>query len=126
MDKSVYSCRAPFEATKKEAAIASFALLAVCALLAVIVSHMPYSGILSVLVIVVFASLLYSIMKRSLFDITYVLYKDRLVFLRRFGAISTETEVFPLNEAEFFEDKILYNNKEYPFHPDDKLKELLL
>ena len=126
MDKIIYSCHAPFEATKKAAAAASIALLVVCAFLSFLVSHMPYSGILSVLVIIVFASLLYSVMKRSLFDITYVLYENRLVFVRRFGAVSSEAEVFPLSEAKFFEDKIIYNNKQYPFHPDDKLKELLL
>ena len=125
MDNILYSCRAPLEATRREAVIWAAVLLLLCAILCYIVTFLPFTGILRLLVIALFASLIYAMMKKSLFDITYVLYPDRLVFMRRFGYLVHENEVFPMNEAEFFDDHIEHLGKSYPFHPDEKLKDLL-
>ena len=125
MDNVIYSCRAPLEATRREAVIWMAALLILCALLCYIVTFLPFTGILRIFVTALFAVLIYSMMKLSLFDITYVLYSDRLVFLRRFGYLTKENEVFPISEAKFFDDHIEYLEKSYPFHPDERLKELL-
>ena len=125
MDKAIYSFRAPLEATRREAVIITAALLLLCALLCFIADFLPFTGIIRLLVIAIFAALIYSMMKRSLFDITYVLYSDRLVYLRRFGYLTHENEVFPISEAKFFDDHIEHLGKSYPFHPDEKLKDLL-
>lgn len=125
MDKELYSCRAPFEATRRAAALCMAVFVALCAALMLLAGKLPYSGILRLLVLLLFAFGVYGVMKRSLFDITYVLYEDRLEFKRRYGAVTMENEVFPKNEAQFFEDKIIFRGKSYPFHPDKKLKEML-
>lgn len=125
-DEVIYSCKAPPEATKKEAA-ASFAVLTVLfAIAAVVLSRLPFAGVTALLLLLFFAAGIYSVMKRALFDVTYVLYQDRLVYLRRYGAIEKENEVFPTAEAEFYEDKIIFRGRSYPFHPDAVLKEALL
>lgn len=125
MDKELYSCRAPSEAAKKETVISTAGFIILCAALMTAAGRFPYSGVVRLIILLVFALLIYAVMKRSLFDITYVLYEDRLEFKRRYGAVTAENEVFPRAEARFFEDKIVFRGKSYPFHPDEKLKELL-
>ncbi len=125
MDKALYSCRAPFESTRKAAVLCMAFLVLLCAALMLLAGKLPYAGILRLLAILIFALGVYGVMKRSLFDIEYVLYEDRLEFRRRYGAVTAVNEVFPKNEARFFEDKIIFRGKSYPFHPDKKLKELL-
>lgn len=125
MDKELYSCRAPSEAAKKETVISTAVFIILCAAMMIAAGHFPYSGVIRLIILLVFAFLIYSVMKRSLFDITYVLYEDRLEFRRRCGTAAAENEVFPKDEAEFFEDKIIFRGKSYPFHPDEKLRELL-
>jgi hypothetical protein len=124
-EKEIYSVKAPLEATKKEASIGTFAFIILCAFLMWVAKFLPYSGIIQLGVLLLFAFLIYSMMKRTLFDITYFLFDDRLEWRRRYGTITMENEVFPLDEAEFYEDKIIFRGKKYAFHPDDKLKKLL-
>lgn len=125
MDKEIYTCRAPFEATRKEAAASIALFILLCAVLMVLLGRAPFAGVWQLLILAAFALLIYSVMKRSLFDITYVLYEDRLEFKRRYGTITMENEVFPLAEARFEADRVIYRGKTYPFHPDERLKEKL-
>lgn len=125
-EKKIYSQKAPPEATMKETAISAAGLTVLCAVLMLILSHLPYAGITTLLTIFLFAAGIYGVLKKNIFEITYVLYEDRLIYLRRYGALEKETEVFPIGEAEFYEDKIVYRKKTYPFHPDERMKEELL
>ncbi len=125
-EKKIYSQKAPPEATVKETVIAAAGLTVLCAGLMLLLSHLPYAGITALLTLFLFAAGIYGVLKKNVFEITYVLYKDRLVYLRRYGAIEKETEVFPIGEAEFYEDKIVYRKKTYPFHPDERMKGELL
>ncbi len=103
-----------------------FVLLVLLAVVLLFVANfLPYSGILSVGVIFFLAFLANKLLSGFVFEITYVLHPDRLSFDRKYGKLSWECEVFPFDEAEFFEDKIIHRGRTYPFAPDDKLKELL-
>ncbi|MCD8048342.1 MAG: hypothetical protein LUG52_01850 [Clostridia bacterium] len=124
-EEIIYSCKAPNEATNKEATVSFAVITILAAILFVAASHAPYSGILTLAVLFFFAIGIYSVMKRSVFDITYVLYSDRLVYMRRYGTVVKENEVFPFDESVFADGKITFRSKDYPFHPDKKLKELL-
>ena len=103
-----------------------FVLLALLAMVLLFVANfLPYSGVITVAVIFLLAFLTNKLLSGFVFDITYQLHPNRLSFDRKYGKLSWECEVFPLDEAEFFEDKIVHRGKTYPFAPDDKLKELL-
>ncbi len=125
-EKKIYSQKAPPEATLKETVISAAGLTVFCAVLMLIFSHLPYAGITTLLTLLLFAAGIYAVLKKNVFEITYVLYEDKLVYLRRYGALEKETEVFPIGEAEFYKDKIVYRKKTYPFHPDERMKGELL
>ncbi len=125
-EKKIYSQKAPPEATIKETVIAAAGLTVLCAVLMTVLSNLPYAGITTLLTLFLFAAGIYAVLKENVFEITYVLYEDRLVYLRRYGALEKETEVFPIGEAEFYKDKIVYRKKTYPFHPDERMKGELL
>lgn len=106
--------------------VTAFALLAALLIaLLVIVNFLSYSGILTLLVFALGAYLMHTLMNKTVFDITYALFDDKLVFLRKYGRIEWECEVFPFDEARFYSDKIEHRGKSYEFYPDDKMKELL-
>ncbi len=125
MDKAIYSQKAPKRGNAGVRVIAFALILAVFCVLLFVAACLPYSGILTLLVIAVFAFTTNALMKNLVFDITYVLYEDRLVFKRRYGRIEMEMESFPLSEAKITSTGIEYDNKSYEFSPDEKLKELL-
>ena len=89
-------------------------------------NYLPFSGIISLCVIFLFALSVHKLMNKTVFDITYVLYEDKLVFNRKYGKIEMEAETFPLDETEFTKTEIKHNGKTYPFYPDEKMAELLL
>lgn len=126
MDKPLYTQKAPQKSNAGGRVLAFALLFVVFCVLLFVSNYVAYSGIVTLGVIVLFALCTYRLMKNTVFDITYVLYEDRLVFSRRYGKIEMETEAFPLDEAEFTDTAITYEKKSYPFYPDENLKKLLL
>lgn len=105
----------------------AFAFLIICLIVVLfIASRLPYSGIVTLLAIFLFSFLTLKLLNGLVFDITYVLYEDRLVFVRQYGRLKWENEVFYLNEDKFFEDKIIQGKTTYDFHPDEELRRLIL
>ncbi len=124
-EKVIYKQKAPGKSNAGVRVLALGAIvLAVCVLLFV-ASNLPYSGISTIVVFALAAFSINKLLNETVFDITYALYENRLVFLRKYGRIEWENEVFLLDEAKFFEDRIEHRGKVYSFFPDDKLKELL-
>ncbi len=124
-EQAKYKQKAPLKGNAGVTMVA-FVLLAVALIaLLVVVSFLSYSGILTLLVFALGAYLIHKLMNRTVFDITYALFDDRLVFLRKYGRLEWECEVFPFDEAKFYQDKIEHRGKSYKFYPDDKLKEFL-
>lgn len=123
--EAIYSQKAPVKGNSASRVLLFTLLVAVFCVLLFIAGCVPYSGIVTMGVIFLFAVSTYNLMKTTVFDITYVLYQDKLVFNRRYGKISMETEIFPLKEAEFSKREIKYGKKTYPFYPDSKMCELL-
>lgn len=124
-EKVIYSQKAPVKSNAAARVLLFTALLALFCLLLFAAANLPYSGIITLSVIFLFALCTYNLMKTTVFDITYVLCEDKLVFNRRYGKIEMETETFPLNETEFEENAIIYCGKTYAFYPDEKMKEHL-
>lgn len=124
-EKVIYSQKAPIKGNAATRVFLFTVLLVFFCLLLFIAGNVPYSGIVTLAVIFLFALCSYNLMKTTVFDITYVLCEDKLIFNRRYGKIEMETEVFPLHEAEFSENTIIYRGKTYAFYPDDKMKEHL-
>ena len=124
-EKPIYTQKAPGK-NRPGLRIALFVLcIAIVCVLLFVASNLPYSGISTLVIILLCSLAANAIMKKTMFDITYTLYEDKLVFMRKYGRLSWENETFYLNEAKFFEDKIMVGKSSYEFHPDDKLKELL-
>lgn len=124
-EKVIYSQKAPVKSNAAARVFLFAVLLVFFCLLLFVAANLPYSGIITLGVIFLFALCTYKLMKTTVFDITYVLCEDKLIFNRRYGKIEMETEVFPLNESEFKENAIIYCGKTYAFYPDDKMKEHL-
>lgn len=124
-EKPVYTQKAPIKNSAVIRIAATLALVGAFALLLFVIGFLPYSGILTLAALFLFAVCTQRMLSGMVFDITYTLYEDRLVFVRRYGKIEGEGEVFPFDEAKFFADKIEHRGKTYDFSPDEKLKQLL-
>lgn len=124
-DKIIYSQKTEGKNNTLVRTLLFTGLVALAVVCLFVANFLPYSGIITIAVIFVFAILTNKLLSGFVFDITYVLHPDRLSFERKYGRLSWECEVFPLDEAEFFEDKIIHRGKSYSFSPDDKLKELI-
>lgn len=124
-EQARYKQKAPMKGNVATS-LTAFALLAVVIIaLLVVVNFLPYSGILTLVVFALGAYLIHRLLSRTVFDITYALFDDKLIFLRKYGALEWECEVFPFDEAKFFSDRIEHRGKSYEFYPDEKLKEFL-
>ena len=126
MDSKVrYTQPAPFKGNSKGTTIAFVFLALAVIILLIIANLLPYSGLLSLGVLALGAYGTYRLLSAMVFDITYALYDDRLLFVRRYGRLEYECEVFPLDEAEFSPGEIIHRGKTYKFYPDDTLCSLL-
>lgn len=121
----IYSQKAPTKSNSAKAIILLFIVLAATCILMFCANYLPYTGIITLAVLFAAACAVYRILNNTTFDITYTLYADRLVFMRKYGYLAWENEVFPTDEAKFFPDRIEYNKKTYAFYPDKKMQELL-
>lgn len=124
-EKEIYRQKAPQKSNTGVRVIAFCVLVVLVCVLLFIASNLPYSGISTLVIFALAAFLTNKLLNHTVFDVTYVLFEDKLVFSRKYGRIEWENEVFPLEEAQFFSDKIEHRGKVYPFSPDGKLKELL-
>lgn len=125
MEEKIYEQKAPAKNNAVLRILMFGGLFLIFCVLLFIASVVPYSGIVTLGVLFLFALEIYKLMKGTVLDITYVLYEDKLVFVRRYGKIEMETEEFLLSEAEFKGNVIVYRGKNYAFYPDEKLKSLL-
>ena len=121
MDKVIYSQKAPKTGNAGIRVLLFSVMLLVFCVLLFISSTLPYSGITTLAVIAVFALSTNALMKNLVFDITYVLYEDRLVFKRRYGRIEMEMETFPLSDAVITRKSIECDKKTYNFYPNEEL-----
>lgn len=124
-EKPVYTQKAPEKSNVRGRTALFFAVLIVFIALLVVVNMLPYSGILTLVLFAAVACFIHKLLNGTVFDITYALYEDKLVFIRKYGKMEWECEVFPFEEAKFYADKIEHRGKTYEFYPDDKLKEFL-
>ena len=124
-EKAKYTQKAPQKGNAGLRSLA-FVLLAVGIIALLVVANLlPYSGITTLVVFALGAVLIYRLLSNTVFDITYALFEDRLVFIRKYGKMEWECEVFPFDEAVFYRDRIEHTGKTYEFAPDDKLVEFL-
>ncbi|MBQ8003358.1 MAG: hypothetical protein IJ297_07950 [Clostridia bacterium] len=124
-EKAIYTQKAPLK-MGEGAKLGIFILITLALILVLMIANaLPYSGILTIVVLALGAYAIYKYMCAAVFDITYTLYKDKLVFVRKYGKMEWECEVFPFDEAKFSEGSISHRGKSYKFYPDNKLKELL-
>ena len=103
-------------------------LLISCALIFIFGGRLPYGVFLKLGALTAAAGGLNRLMRRGVFETTYVLTDDgTLVFLTKYGFWSRETAVIDTSRAEFdFEGKSLtFEGRKYDFYPDEKLKKLL-
>ncbi|MBR5535488.1 MAG: hypothetical protein IKU60_02435 [Clostridia bacterium] len=124
-EKAEYKQKAPEKGNAKSRSLAFVLLTAVFIVLLVIANLLPYSGILTLVVFVLGAISIHRLLSNTVFDVTYALFDDKLIFIRRYGRIEWECEVFPFDEAKFYKDKIEHRGKTYEFYPDEKLMEFL-
>ena len=124
-EQARYKQKAPVKGNAA-ASLAAFSLLTVAIIaLLVVVNFLPYSGILTLVVFALGAYLIHRLLSHTVFDITYALFDDKLIFLRKYGKLEWECEVFPFDEAKFFQGRIEHRGKSYEFYPDENLKEFL-
>lgn len=124
-EKAKYTQKAPQKGDAKRRSIV-FVLLAACIIALLVVANLlPYSGITTLVIFAVGAILIHKLLSESVFDITYALFDDKLTFIRKYGRMEWECEVFPFDEAKFYRDRIEHRGKTYDFAPDDKLVEYL-
>lgn len=124
-EKAKYTQKAPSLGNAKVRSLGFIALTVAFIAALVIVNFLPYSGVLTLIVFGAGAVAIHRLLNSTVFDITYSLYENKLVFIRKYGRMEWECEVFPFEEAKFYADKIEHRGKTYAFYPDDKLKEFL-
>ncbi len=124
-EKAKYTQKAPEKGNVRGRSLAFVLLTAGIVALLVVVNLLPYSGITTLIVFALGAIMMHRLLSSAVFDITYALYEDKLLFVRKYGKLEWECEVFPFDEARFYADKIEHRGKTYAFSPDDKLKEFL-
>lgn len=124
-EKAKYTQKAPDKSNVKTRTVLFVVIVIAFIAMLTMVNMLPYSGVLTLVVFAVGAYFIYKLLSSTVFDVTYALYEDKLVFVRRYGRMEWECEVFPFDEAKFYADKIEHRGKTYSFAPDDKLKEFL-
>lgn len=124
-EKAIYTQQAPEKGNVKSRTFAFVGMMVILIALLVVVNMLPYSGILSIALFAAGAYFIHKLLSTAVFDITYALCSDKLVFLRKYGKLTWECEVFPFDEAKFYPDRIEHRGKTYNFSPDEKLRELL-
>lgn len=123
--KEIYKLSPPMQKSSRTTALFIIISLFVCAILLKLSTYLPAAWIFEILIIILCAAWINKILKQGVFTLTYILYEESLKFYTRYGFIEKETASFPLDNAEFFENTIIYKGKAYPFFPDEKLKSLL-
>lgn len=122
----VYRGEARLPGRPAAAFLSILALAAACVLLFNLSSRLPYGVFIKVLILVLAALSVNYILKKGTFSVTYVLTDDGLlVYVTKYGRLSWESAWIKVNEAEFKENKIIFEKRKYAFYPDDELKQLL-
>lgn len=122
----VYRGAAKLPGSPRAAFFCLLALVAVCVVLFNLVSALPYSVFLKIAVLIFAAAGINYILKQGTFSVTYVLTDDGiLVYITKYGLLEWESAWIRVSEAEFSENKIVFENRRYDFYPDDELKTLL-
>ena len=124
-EKSRYTQKAPVKGNAGLSMTAFVFLALAIIVLLVVVNFLPYRGILTLCVFALGAYFIHKLLNNTVFDITYALFDDKLIFVRKYGMMEWECEVFPFDEAKFYPDRIEHRGKSYEFYPDEKLKEFL-
>lgn len=124
-EKAKYTQKAPEKGNVRMRSLAFGVLTVVFIALLTIANLLPYSGITTIVVFACGAVMMHRLLSSTVFDITYALYENKLTFVRKYGKLEWECEVFPFEEAKFYCDKIEHRGKSYAFSPDDKMKEFL-
>ena len=88
--------------------------------------YLPFAWVFEIGAIVLSTFYINKVLKQGTFIATYILYKDSLAVLTRYGFIETETARYILSESTFTENSVTTGGKTYPLYPDEKLKKLLL
>lgn len=121
-EKVIYTQKAPDKSNAWLTLVGYVAFVVLIIVLLLVVNFLSYKGILTLAVYALGAYGTYKILNKTTFDITYTLYEDRLVFMRKYGKMTWEGEVFPFNEAKFYPDRIEHRKKIYKFYPDETLR----
>ncbi|MGM9552502.1 MAG: hypothetical protein ACI3XA_09645 [Clostridia bacterium] len=124
-DKPIYSQKVKNESNGVQRTVLFIITVVLLCVALFFVNLLPYRGILSVGVIFIFAFITLKLLNGFVFDLKYVLYEDRIAFVRKYGRLEWESIVFFLNETEIKDNEIVFMKKSYPFYPDEKMKELL-
>jgi hypothetical protein len=96
-----------------------------CAGVFIVSRALPFAWFFEVSALVITSLFINKVLKKGTFATIYVLYEDRLVILTRYGLIEKETGVFPLSASRFYDSFIEYEGNNFPFYPDETLKNLL-
>ena len=124
--KEIYRGRAVVIKDEKQTIKALIKAAVFCLLIFALSVYVPFGWVLEIAALVLSALYINRILKQGTFVSTYILYEDTLVVLTRYGLIELETARYDLNEAVFTETSVTSGGKTRPFHPDEKLKSLLL
>ncbi len=123
--KEIYRTAAAARKEPRQTVLAAaIVLLAVCAVFCV-APLLPCEWLFEIAAIGAGAFYINKILRRGPFTVTYILYEDRLIELTGVGVAEIKTGDYPLGEARFFADRIIYKGITKEFYPDDKLKSLL-
>ncbi len=101
-------------------------LLIFCGLAFILGGRLPYGVFLKLGALALAAVGVNWLMKRGLFETTYVLTDDgTLVYVTKYGFLSRETAWIDVSKAKFEEKALIFENRRYNFYPDGELKRLL-
>lgn len=122
----IYRGAAKLPGTPRAASICILGLTALCAVLFNLVSPIPYSMFIKVVIFIFTAIGINYILKKGTFSVTYVLTLDGvLVYITKYGKLEWESAWIKIEEAEFINNKIIFEKRKYDFYPDDELKEMI-
>jgi len=123
--KELYRGRAVAVKDDKQTIKALLKAVIFCAVVFAVAKYLPLTWFFQIGAIILSAIYINKIMKQGTFIATYVLYEDTLVVMTRYGFIEKESARYDLEKAQFTESSVIYNEKTYPFYPDEELKKLL-
>lgn len=124
-EKEIYRGRALMPKSDRRIFFELMGVVLFCFAVFYIANLLPYGWFIQIGTLLVSAIWINKILRQGTFIKTYVLYKDRLIVLTRYGLIEKETACYPLSEAKFSKQTVEYQGKAYPFYPDEELKKLL-